>query len=436
MTAISKPAILGGRPVREPFQPHGTNIGEDEKRLVLEVLDSGVLSGFAASNDPRFYGGKMVREFERQFCEYFGVKYAVSFNSATSALHAAAAACGVGPGDEVITSPFTMSATPSSIIHANGIPIFADIEDRTYGLDPDRVAEKITQRTKGIVTVNLFGHPSRLNELRSIADEKGLFLIEDNSQSPYARYKGRLSGTIGEIGIFSLNYHKFFQCGEGGIAVTNREDLSVKMQLVRNHGEVIVDAKGIDDIVNTLGWNYRMTELQAAVAIPQLKKLKELIEWRSGLAKELSRLISRFDFLSAPITEDGCDHVYYLYPIRYHEERAGLSRRIFCEAIKAENFPVIAGYLRPLYLEPMYQKKIAYGTKGCPFSCPHYEGKVDYTTVSCSTAERLWKKELIAANFVKYPNSISDIHLFVDAVERIMNHKEDIIRWWESKSKS
>lgn len=436
MLAISKPAILGGRPVREPFQPHGTNIGEDEKRLVLEVLDSGVLSGFAASNDPRFYGGKMVRELERQFCEYFGVKYAVSFNSATSALHAAAAACGVGPGDEVITSPFTMSATPSSIIHANGIPIFADIEDRTYGLDPDDVAEKISPRTKGIITVNIFGHPSRLDELRAIADANGLFLIEDNSQSPYARYKGRFSGTIGEIGIFSLNYHKFFQCGEGGIAITDREDLAVKMQLVRNHGEVIVDAKGIDDIVNTLGWNYRMTELQAAVAIPQLKKLKELIKWRSVLAKELSGLISNFDFLSAPITEDGCDHVYYLYPIRYNEERAGLSRRIFCEAIKAENFPVIAGYMRPLYLEPMYQKKIAYGAKGCPFSCPHYEGKIDYTAVSCSTAERLWKKELIAANFVKYPNSVSDMHLFVDAVERIMNHKEDIIRWWESKLKS
>jgi len=426
---MSKPALLGGNPVRGEIYQHTTDIGREEKELVLEVLDSGVLSGFAASNDERFYGGKMVRKLESEFCDYFGVKYAVSFNSATSALHAAVAACDVGPGDEVITSPTTMTATPSSIIHANAVSVFADIEDLTYGLDPVRVAEKITSSTKGIMAVNLFGHGAKLDELRLLADRHGLFLLEDNCHAPGVHYHGKFTGTIGEIGTFSLNYHKIFQCGEGGVNITNREDLAMKMRLVRNHGEVVVDAKNIDNIVNTLGWNYRMTELQAAVAIPQFNKLNGLNKIRVDLAVKLKEILSRFDFLDFPYVEEGCEHCYYLYPIRYNAQKAGLSRGLFCKALKAENFLIMEGYLRPLYLEPMYQRKTAYGDKGCPFTCPYYKAESDYSEGSCPVAERLWKDELIVANFVKYPYSLNDMSLFGDAVERIISNRDELIRW-------
>jgi len=424
---MSKAALLGGEPVRDRFYKHTTKIGEEEKQLVLEVLESEVLSGFAASNDQRFDGGKMVREVERLFCEYFGTKYAVSFNSATSALHAAVAACGIGPGDEVITSPFTMTATPSSILHANGIPVFADIEESTYGLDPGSTAEKITYRTKGIIAVNLFGHPARLDELKSLAAKNELFLIEDNSQSPGARFKGRHTGTIGNIGIFSLNYHKIFQCGEGGVAITDSEELALKMRLIRNHGEVVVEAMKVNDISNTLGWNYRMTELQAAVAIPQFKKMESLIKYRVNLAEKLTHVLKKFDFLSTPHIEDNCDHVYYLYPISFNEEKAGIPRKIFCEAIRAENFPVIEGYIKPIYLEPLYQRKIAYGKQGCPFNCHYYNGLAQYGQGMCAVAERMWEKKLIIANFAKYPYSDKDMELFGAAVERIMNYKQEIL---------
>jgi len=426
---MSKPAILGGSMVRGKFPQHITDIGEDEKRLVLKVMASEVLSGFAASNDSRFHGGDMVRELERQVSGYYGVKHAVSFNSATSALHAAIAACGVGPGDEVITSPTTMTATASSILHTNGIPIFADIEDKTYGLDPAKVEELITDRTKCILVVNLFGHGAKLKELKEIADRHELFLVEDNCHAPGVKYHRQFTGTFGDIGILSLNYHKIFQCGEGGLAITNRDDLALKMELVRNHGEVVVEEMGIDDIANTLGWNYRMTELQAAVAIPQFKKMEKLNGIRVELAQELAGILSGFDFLRPPIVEEDCEHCFYLYPIIYDGERAGISRKVFCDALRAENFPILEGYVKPIYLQPIYQKLIAYGDRGCPFSCPHYEGRIDvqYGEGSCTVAERLWKDEFIVANFVKYPNTTEDMILFGKAVDRIMNHREELI---------
>ncbi|MFZ5993904.1 MAG: DegT/DnrJ/EryC1/StrS family aminotransferase [Thermodesulfobacteriota bacterium] len=421
-----KLALLGGNPVRRnSYSVHTTMIDSSEEEEVLAVLRSGHLSGFSARPGERFLGGPNVRRLEKDFAEYFGVDYAISFNSATSGLHSAISAAQIGPGDEVIVPPTTMSATASCVLMQNAIPVFADIEDETFGLDPDSVEAAITPYTKAILTVNLFGHPSRLEELKSIADRHNLLLIEDNAQSPGAKCDGRLAGTFGEMGVQSLNYHKTIQTGEGGVVLTNSKRTAEHLHLVRNHGEVVVghsDQYSDIDLTNLLGWNYRLSEIQAAIGIHQLRKLDGLNELRIRLADLLSEELRDYDFLASPIVRPNCSHVYYLYPLRFFRERIGISREIFVKAMIAEGISISQGYVRPIYLEPMYQKRIAYGTRGCPFRCPWYKGMTSYETGLCPTAERLHFQEIIVTDICKYPNTKKEVEEFVYAVQKISHN--------------
>ena len=363
-----KLAINGGMPVRsEPYPKHTTMIDKKEEQLVIELLRDGELSGFSGRPGDRFLGGKYVKEMEQKVKEIFGVKHAISFNSATSAAHAAVSSAGIGPGDEVITSPFTMSATASSILMQGAVPVFADIEDTTYGLDPESVKKNITPRTKGILAVNIFGHPARLYELKKIADENGIELMEDNAQSPTAKYKDNMAGKVGSIGILSLNYHKVIQTGEGGIALTDNDDFALHMQLKRNHGEVVVGKIDKENMLNQLGFNYRLPELCAAVGVAQLDKLEKLTSYRVNLANYLIDSLKEIDFLEAPHIEPDCEHVFYLFAMRFNEGRAGFSRAMFAKAMKAEGMAILEGYMHPLYLEPIYQNLKAYGNSHFPF---------------------------------------------------------------------
>lgn len=422
-------ALFGGPPVRKtPYPLHQTLVDDAEEKELVKVLREGHWSGFSGRAGDRFLGGPKVRELEDSFANYFGVRHAVSFNSATSALHAAIAASGIGPGDEVITSPYTMSATASSILMQNAIPIFADIEDQTYGLDPQSVLSRITPFTKAILTVNLFGHPSRLVELEQLAKQRGLILIEDNAQSPGARYRGRLAGTIGQIGVQSLNYHKAIQTGEGGMALTNAPQLALRMQLIRNHGEVVAADIGQEEWPFQLGWNYRLTELQAAIGIPQLAKLDRFNEIRRKLASLLTQGLKEFDFLTPPIVEEGATHSYYLCPIRYHAKKLGIPRSLFAKAMTAEGISLAEGYGKPLYLHPIYQKRAAYGPMGCPFTCGHYKGEAHYEKGLCPVVERLYTEEMLITDICKYPNSEREVEEFIHAVGKIQHHIEALRR--------
>ena len=420
-------ALFGGSPVRaEPYPPHTTIIDDAEKKAVAEVLDTGHLSGFSGVWGPRFLGGPKVREFEERFAGYLAAAHAVSFNSATSALHAAIAAAGIGPGDEVITTPYTMSATASAILMQNAIPVFADIEERTYGLDPDSVEACLTPRTKAILTVNLFGHPSRLDALSRIAERHGILLIEDNCQSLGARYKDGLAGDVGAMAIHSLNYHKTIQTGEGGVVVTNDEDLATRLQLTRNHGEVVVRDMGWTDIDNTLGYNYRLTEIQAAMGVPQLEKLDYFVDVRQTLAGRLTESLAGFDFLVPPVIEDDCSHAFYLYPLRYKAEGLGFSRHVFLKALAAEGINMNEGYVRPIYLEPLYQEKLVYGRRGCPFTCAFYEGEASFEKGRCPVTERMHFEELFVTNICRYPNGEREIQEFATAVEKIVANADKL----------
>lgn len=403
-------ALLGGRPVRtRPYPPHNT-IGEEEKKSVLEVLDSGLLSGFSARGDAEFLGGPKVLALEAAFQEMFGVRHAVAFNSATSALHACVIAAGIGPGDEVITSPFTMSASATCILMQGAAPVFADIEPDTFCLDPVEVERAVSPRTKAFVPVNLFGQPAELDRIMDIAHRRGLVVIEDNAQAPGARYRGRYTGTIGHIGVFSLNRHKTIQCGEGGVAVTDAPALARRLRLVRNHGEVVAEELGWAEDADLVGYNYRMTELQAAVALAQLRKLDELNHYRIQLTDLLSKKLAGCDFLVPPRVREGCTHVYYLVAMKMKRHALGVSRATLIEALKAEGIPAQGGYVKPLYRLPLFQKDRASG-------------------IPCPVTEALYDQELLTTNVCRYPATPEDILDLVRAVEKIGERRRDLAEY-------
>ena len=305
-------AILGGEPIRnKAYSEHTTMIDSEEEDAVIGILRSQHLSGFSARPGERFLGGKAVQSFEGSLCEIFKSPYAVTFNSATSGLHAAIYASDIGQGDEVITSPFTMSATASSILMCHATPVFCDIEDETYGIDPDLIESFITPKTKGILTVNIFGHGSSLSKLRDIADKHNLMLIEDSAQAPLVEYESKLCGHYGDIGVFSLNYHKAIQTGEGGFAISKDENLIDRMRFLRNHGEVVIGPADRLDMGDIIGYNYRMTEIEAAIGSAQLRKLRTLNDIRLTLAKELNERLREIDFLTPPTIRENCDHGGY-----------------------------------------------------------------------------------------------------------------------------
>ncbi len=393
--------------------PAYSTIGEPEINAVVDVMRSGCLSGFYGSWGEQFLGGPAVRRFEAAWAARFGVAWAVSVNSATSGLYAAMGAIGIAPGDEVIVPPYTMSATALAPLIYGGIPVFADIEPDTFCLDIEAVEAAITPRTRAIVVVNLFGHPARLAALRALADRRGLFLIEDNAQAPLGAENGVLAGTVGHIGVFSLNYHKHIHTGEGGICVTNDDTLARRMQLIRNHGENVVEPLGMDNIANMIGFNYRLTEMSAAIGTEQLKHINDHVLPREHLARRLSDGLRGLAGLTVPAVRPDCRHVYYVWAMRWDAARTGVSRDTFSQALLAEGFPHFAGYVRPLYLLPTFQQRVAFGAY--PFSL----SDVHYPRGLCPVAERMHDTEFLGFENCMYAPDEQQIALLIQAVHKV-----------------
>lgn len=437
MVKITKKlALLGGEKIRKrPFPPHPV-LGKEEKKEVNDVLRSGLLSGFIAQVGDHFLGGPKVRQLEGHFKKYFSVKHSIAVNSATAGLHIAVASAGVGPGDEVIVSPYTMSASASAILMANAVPVFADIKADTYCIDPKSIKDKITSHTKAIMVVHLFGQAADMDEILQIAKKHKLVVIEDAAQSPGAIYKGKYVGTIGDVGIFSLNQHKTITTGEGGVVITNDGSIAEKAQLIRNHGEVVISDMNVKEIVNILGWNYRMTELEAAVGIAQFKKLDFLNDYRIELAEYLTDELKKSGFpgIELPVVYPWNKHVYFVYPMKFKEKEAGIKRGTFVNAVNAEGLSFGMGYVKPIYLEPMYKKSISYGNKGCPFKCPLYKGKTVYKKGICPVVERMYEKELMLTGICRYPLKKRDIKDVVLAFEKVFENKKGLKRL-ENKNK-
>jgi perosamine synthetase len=424
---MSKLAILGGTPIRTNDFPNRVSMGSEEKQAALRVLDSDVLSGFLGAAGKFFNGGKEVVDFENLWGNTYGFKNAISVNSWTTGLQVAVGAVGIEPGDEVICPAYTMSASATAVLFYGGIPIFADLDPNRYTIDPLAIERCITPRTKAIMVVHLFGYPADMDAIMAIAKKHGLKVIEDAAQAPGVFYRGRPVGAIGDVGGFSLNFHKHIHTGEGGLLVTNNDEIALRCRLIRNHGENATEAYGIEDISNTIGSNYRFTELQAAIGIEQFKKLKDFLLHRTQLAKYLNSRISSIPGLTIQIVENNSTHSYYMYPIRFDENIIGISRNLFLRAVSAElpipkywdTTPLAEGYVKPLYLNPVYQKQIAIGKKGFPFN---YNPGITYKYPKglCPVTEKFYEKELLISPLVREGMNIRELKDFADAIEKVL----------------
>lgn len=433
---MSSLAILGGNPIRTKKFPAYRVIGEEEKAAVAKVLDSGVLSRYLGAWHEDFFGGEEVRAFEKEWAEYFGVKHAIAVNSCTSGLQAAVGAAGIEPGDEVIVSPYTMAASATVPLWYGAIPVFADVEPEHFCLDPESVRARITPRTKAIIIVDIFGQPYNADAINAIAKEHNLIVIEDCAQAPGAKYHGKFAGTLGDMGVYSFNYHKHIHTGEGGMVVTNDDRLAERLQLIRNHAEAVVEKKGVADLTNMVGSNFRLTELQAAIGRAQLRKLPGLLEERIKNCNYLAEKLSTFPGIHSPKIRENCEHVYYIQPFLFDEEIVGVSRDVFIEAVKAElpttelreseGKQMSCGYVKPLYLLPMFQKRIALGSKGYPFVSPFYDGTVSYEKGICPVVESLHEKKLFSHDYMRPPATQADLDDVVAAFAKVYELRQEL----------
>ena len=422
---MTKLAIHGGAPIRRKPYPPFITTGDEEAQVAAEVMRRGILSDFEGSNNEYFLGGKEVQSFEKEWAEYFGVRHAISVNSATSGLMAAVGAAGVGPGDEVITTPWTMTATATAIVVNNAVPIFADITDDTLALSPAAVEKRITPRTKAIIPVHIYGHPAEMDELNAVAKAHRLVVIEDAAQSPGIRYKGRYTGTIGDMGVFSLNCHKIIQTGEGGVIVTDNDEFARRLLLIRNHAEAVV-ATGmpVSSLVNMVGWNYRMNEVEAAVGKVQLRKLNSLLVRRRQLVDRFLNGVKGLPGLRPPSIREGCEHSFYRLMLQIDPEIVGVDAPVLVDVLNREGMDFYAGYL-PINLFPMYQQQIAFGDRGCPFRCPWYEGKPDYSMDALPVVQRM-RKVSFTTEVITHCIAETDIDEMIAAFHKVWARSDEV----------
>ena len=304
--------------------------------------------------------GPNIEKFERMLSEYMGVKYAAVFNSGTSALHAVLLAYGIGPGDEVIVPSFTFTATANAPLFVGAKPVFADVEETTYGLDPEDVIRKITAATKAVVPVHYAGCPCLIEELRRITKEHNLLLIEDAAESIGAAVNGKRVGTFGECAILSFCSNKVITTGEGGAVVTNSADIYERLKLIRSHGRAetanyFASTEYMDYV--SLGYNFRMSDITAALGIAQLKKIDRVIKMRRGTAGRVSAKLSRIAEIEVPRPPEGFFHVYQMYTIKV---KAGEEKRDALLDYLGEKGIMAKVYFPPVHLNHYYKNKLGY----------------------------------------------------------------------------
>ncbi len=367
---MEKLAIFGGKPVRENkiFYGHQTVL-EDDVKAVTEVLTSDYLTC-----------GPKVSELEKKLAEYCEAKYAVSVSNGTAALHCACLAAGIGPGDEVITTPLTFAASANCVLYVGGTPVFADINPKTYNIDPESIRAHITDKTKAVIAVDFTGQCIEFEKIRAICDEYNLILIEDAAHSIGSLYNGKKVGSLADMTCFSFHPVKNITCGEGGAITTNNEEFHKKLVLAHTHG-ITHDESLMEEAPHegswyyeqiSLGFNYRLTDIQAAFLISQLNKLDSFKEKRKAIVKKYNEAFKSIPeiIIQEEIPEsDSCRH---LYIIRLSLDKLNCTRREFFDAMSAENIQCQVHYV-PTYFFPYY-KHLGYSEGLCPNAEEVYRG--------------------------------------------------------------
>ena len=420
----NKLAICGGpKLIHKKFRKFNT-YNNKELDAASKVIKSGILSKYIASAGKYFHGGKFVRTFERKIEKYFGVKRAILVNSWTSGLIAAVGALDIEPGDEIITAPWTMCASATAILHWNCIPVFADVEPDTFCIDPVSVESLITKKTKAIMSIDIAGQSADMKNLKKIAKKYKLKIISDAAQAPGSFYKGKYTGTLGDIGGFSLNYHKHIHTGEGGILVTNDLKLAERMCLIRNHAEAAVSKK--QKLNNMVGYNFRMGEIEAAMGIEQLKKLKSIIKNRQAIAYKIDSELKKLIGIEVPKVRRDCTHVYYMYQMKIDKNKIGVSRDLIHKALVAEGINCLHTKFANLHLLPIYQKKIAFGSRGFPWIINGLKSKVSYKKGICPIAENLHNDSYLGFELCQFQMGKQETDLFINAFKKVWKNIEEI----------
>jgi len=369
-----KLALHGGTPVRTKPFPQSPNYTREELDAAEKVLSSGRFSRLS---------GTEVNNFEKEYAERFGVKHAISVNSGTAAIHVALFALGIGPGDEVINTSHCFIGTATPVAHAGAVPVFADIDPRTFNIDPASIEAKITPRTKAIVPVHLNGCPADMDRIMDIARRHNLFVVEDAAQAHGATYKGKLVGTFGDIGCFSFWEDKILTtAGEGGMIITDNPDLARYAKMMQNHGEEPEEGtyfKGERLYLHEfLGWNYRLPEVQAAVGRVQLRKLDQFVEGRRRNAHYLTEQLSEIEGIIPPYEPPDVEHAYYKYILRLDRCYLDVDSKDFVAALAAEGIPCSRRYPTPLHMQPVFVERRGFGRTTAPFEPPYSKASVLY----------------------------------------------------------
>ena len=367
---MEKLAILGGKPVRKEKIYYGRQcIEEDDIQAVVETLRS-----------PYITCGPRVAEMEKELAQYVGAKYAVVCSNGTAALHCACIAAGVGPGDEVITTPITFAASANCALYCGARPVFADIDPETYNIDPQSIRDHITPRTKAVVAVDFTGQAVKIKEIREICDEFGLVFIEDAAHSIGTRYNGKPVGSLADMTCFSFHPVKTITSGEGGAITTNSDEYQKKLVLAHAHGitreESMMEEAPHEGIWYyeqiALGYNYRMTDFQSALLLSQLSKLERFKKRRQEIVNRYNDAFKELDGIIVQKEIPESDTCRHLYIIRLDLKKLTCTRREFFDAMSAENVQCQIHYV-PVYWFPFY-KHLGYARGLCPYAEEIYKG--------------------------------------------------------------
>jgi len=394
-----EPAIVNGKPVRSSFlHPFKHSIGQEEIDEVVDTLKSDWITT-----------GPKTFKFEEIFFEYVNSKYAIAVNSCTAALHLAVIALGIGNCDEVITTPYTFAATAEVVINANAKPVFVDVEKDTYNIDPAKIEEKITDKTKAIIVVHYAGHACEMDKIMEIAEKYDLYVIEDAAHAIGSKYKDKKIGSIGDATCFSFYATKNITTAEGGMITTNRGDLADKMRILSLHGiskdawkRYSSEGSWYYEIAYS-GYKYNMSDLQASIGIHQMKKLDQMQKRREEIADMYNKSFGQIPQITIPTVKSYATHAWHLYPIQVNSDLLSINRNEFIEALKAENIGTSVHFI-PLHLHPYYKEK--YGFKGDDFPI----------------AESLYNNEISLPIYPKMEDK--DVEDVISAVKKIINYYE------------
>ena len=374
-----KLAINGGQPVRtRPFPPQ-QKVGKEELKELVDVIYSGAMNR---------WGGEKVVQFEEEFGAIHEAKYAIASTSGTAALHVAVGMINPSPGDEIITGPITDMGSIVPILYQGAIPIFAECAEDTFNMDPADIEAKITDRTVAIMAIHLFGNPCDMDAIMDIAARHNLPVIEDCSQAHLSEYKGRLVGTIGDIGCFSLQQSKHITCGDGGITITNNEEFGMRGRLFMDKGWH--RAQYGPRVYEVFGPNYRMNELSGAVALAQTRKMRDIIALRRERGDLLRELVADAPHVRTQRLLDGCRHTYWQFGMRV-EDDAPFTPAEFAKALSAEGVSCGAHYIgKPIFLcHDALRNQRLFGDSHYPFDHPNARPGITYDENTCPRTQHV-----------------------------------------------